>query len=154
MVGGIEGPFAIKREGWYFLFFSTWTRGYELGLMRSRTPLGPWELVDREPIFGTRKKGFRPELAREGGYDHLEYSDTPDPYCETGHNALFEGPDGQLWSGCHYLMDADRPHPYAQPLAEWEKVPQLGFEPVEYRDGRFFIKGPTWMAQKVVWTEP
>ncbi|HEY6901878.1 MAG TPA: family 43 glycosylhydrolase, partial [Puia sp.] len=33
MVGGIEGPFVLKREGNYFMFFSTWTRGYEVGLM-------------------------------------------------------------------------------------------------------------------------
>src|SRR5690606_16196705 len=44
MVGGIEGPFVIKRDGTYFMFFSTWTRGYEVGLLKSKTPLGPWEL--------------------------------------------------------------------------------------------------------------
>jgi beta-xylosidase len=56
MVGGIEGPFVVKREGVYFMFFSTWTRGYEVGLLKSKSPLGPWELASREPIFGTRKK--------------------------------------------------------------------------------------------------
>ena len=45
MVGGIEGPFVIKKDGTYFMFFSTWTRGYEVGLLKSRSPLGPWELV-------------------------------------------------------------------------------------------------------------
>ena len=149
MVGGIEGPFVVKRDGTYFMFFSTWTRGYEVGLLKSKSPLGPWELASREPIFGTRKKGYRPELAKEGGYDHLNFTDTEDPYCETGHNALFEGPGGTLWSSCHYLMDAKRPYPYCPDLQDWEKVPQLGIEPVTYKDGMFSIHQPTWTEQTV-----
>jgi beta-xylosidase len=149
MIGGIEGPCVIKRDGTYFMFFSTWTRGYEVGLLKSKNPLGPWELVSREPIFGTRKKGYRPELAAANGYAHLKFQDTEDPYCETGHNALFEGPDGQLWSGCHYLMDAQRPYPYAQELKDWEKEPQLGIEPVTYENGRFYIRKVTWTEQTV-----
>lgn len=147
MVGGIEGPFVIKRDGIYFMFFSTWTRGYEVGLLKSETPLGPWELVSHEPIFGTRKKGYRPELAQGGGYDHLKFQDTEDPYCETGHNALFEGPGGTLWTSCHYMMFEDRPYPYSQTLQDWEKEPQMGIEPVTYKDGMFYIHGPTWTEQ-------
>jgi xylan 1,4-beta-xylosidase len=144
MVGGIEGPFVVKRDGTYFMFFSTWTRGYEVGLLKSKSPLGPWELVSREPIFGTRKKGYRPELAFDGGYANLKFQDSEDPYCETGHNALFEGPDGRLWSSCHYLMYEKRQYPYCAGLLEWEKTPQLGIEPVSYKDGMFHIDGPTW----------
>lgn len=149
MIGGIEGPFVAKREGTYFMFFSSWTRGYEVGLLKSAKPLGPWELVSHNPIFGTRKRGYRPELAVAGGYSDLQYSDTQDPFCETGHNSLFEGPDGNLWSSCHYQMYEKRPYPYSQPLEDWELCTQLGFEPVEYRDGRFFINGPTWTEQVV-----
>lgn len=149
MVGGIEGPFVVKREGIYFMFFSTWTRGYEVGLLKSKSPFGPWELASREPIFGTRKKGYRPELAIDGGYANLKFQDTEDPYCETGHNALFEGPDGKLWSSCHYMMYEKRPYPYSQTFEAWEITPQLGFEPVDYKDGRFYIKGPTWTEQTV-----
>lgn len=94
MVGGIEVPLVIKRDGAYFMFFYTWTRGYEVGLLKSKNPLEPWGLVSPEPIFGTRKKEYRPELAMEGGYDHLKFQDMEDPYCETGHNSLFAGPDG------------------------------------------------------------
>lgn len=142
MVGGIEGPYVIKRDEIYFMFFSTWTRGYELGLLRSPTPFGPWELVSREPIFGTRKKRYRPELALENGYADLQFTDTPDPFCETGHNALFTGPDGKLWSSCHYMLcDQD---------GEFKaRLPQLGYEPVEYKNGRFYINGPTWTPQVI-----
>ncbi len=124
------------------MFFSTWTRGYELGLLKASNPLGPWELVDSEPIFGTRKKNYRPELAREGGYGHLVFEDTPDPYCGTGHNALFEGPDGKLWTSCHYMLCEQEPGFRAH-------LPQLGFEPLEFRNGRFYINGPTWTPQVV-----
>jgi xylan 1,4-beta-xylosidase len=153
MVGGIEGPFVIKREGTYFMFFSTWTRGYEVGLLKSESPLGPWELASPEPIFGTRKKGYRPELALEGGYGHLKFQDTEDPYQETGHNALFEGPGGQLWSSCHYFMDEKRPYPYSQTFEPWEKTPQMGYEPVHYKNGMFYITGPTWTKQQVEYQE-
>jgi xylan 1,4-beta-xylosidase len=147
MIGGIEGPYVIKKEGTYFMFFSTWTRGYEVGLLKSKSPLGPWELVSTEPIFGTRKKGYRPELAVSGGYDHLQFTDTQDPYQETGHNALFEGPDGNLWTSCHYFMDEKRPYPYSQSFESWEKFPQMGIEPVQYANGRFYINPPTWTEQ-------
>jgi xylan 1,4-beta-xylosidase len=147
MVGGIEGPFVIKKEGTYFMFFSTWTRGYEVGLLKSKNAVGPWELVSPEPIFGTRKKGYRPELAKGGGYDHLKFQDTEDPYQETGHNALFIGPDGQLWNSCHYFMYEKRTYPYSQTFEPWEKGPQMGIEPVYYKDGRFYIKPPTWTEQ-------
>ncbi len=147
MVGGIEGPFVIKREGTYFMFFSTWTRGYEVALLKSKNPLGPWELVSSEPIFGTRKKGYRQEMALGGGYSDLAFTDTEDPYQETGHNALFEGPDGQLWNSCHYFM-YDK-HPQNQTFEPWEFTPQLGIEPVLYKDGKFYITGPTWTEQIV-----
>ncbi len=149
MVGGIEGPFVVKRDGIYFMFFSTWTRGYEIGLLQSKTPLGPWELASREPIFGTRKKGYRNELAIEGGYANLKFQDSEDPYCETGHNALFEGPDGKLWNSCHYIMYDKRPYPYCPDLEPWEKTPQLGIEPVYYKNEMFYIKGPSWTKQCV-----
>lgn len=149
MVGGIEGPFVIKKDGTYFMFFSTWTRGYEVGLLKSKSPLGPWEFASREPIFGTRKKGYRPELAADGGYSDLKFSDSEDPYCETGHNALFEGPDGKLWTSCHYMMYEKRPYPYSQTFESWEKTPQLGFEPIFFEDGMFHINGPTWTQQEI-----
>ena len=147
MIGGIEGPYVIKKEGTYFMFFSTWTRGYEVGLLKSKSPLGPWELVSQEPIFGTRKKGYRPELAVSGGYDHLQFTDTQDPYQETGHNALFIGPDGNLWTSCQYFMYDKRPYPYSQTFQSWENFPQLGIEPVHYANGTFYINPPTWTEQ-------
>lgn len=103
----------------------------------------------KAPIFGTRKKGYSPELAAGGGYAHLKFDDTADPYQETGHNALFAGPNVQLWSSCHYFMYEKRPYPYSQTFEAWEKTPQMGIEPVYFKDGRFYIKGPSWTKQTV-----
>ena len=149
MVGGIEGPYVIKRDGTYFMFFSAWTRGYEVGLLKSKSPLGPWEFASSEPVFGTRKREHRKHMAIEGGYDSLKFEDTGDPYCETGHNALFEGPDGKLWSSCHYLMYDKRPLSGQLKLQAWEKTPHLGIDPVHFDNGRFYINGPTWTEQSV-----
>ncbi|WP_278353589.1 glycoside hydrolase family 43 protein [Chryseobacterium gleum] len=149
MQGGIEGPFVIKKEGTYFMFFSTWTRGYEVALLKSKNPLGPWELASQEPIFGTRKKGYRQQMATDGGYENLEFTDTEDPYQETGHNALFIGPDGNLWNSCHYFMYDKRPNPYSQTFEPWELGPQMGIEPVHYKNGIFYINGPTWTQQVI-----
>lgn len=143
ITGGIEGPFVIKRDETYFMFFSTWTRGYEVGLLKSKSPLGPWSLASSEPIFGTRKRGHRPELQ----FSKLKFQDSEDPYCETGHNALFEGPDGKLWTSCHYLIYDKRPYPYSQTFESWELTPQMGIEPVTYKYGMFYISGPTWTEQ-------
>jgi xylan 1,4-beta-xylosidase len=150
MIGGIEGPFVIKRGDWYHLFFSAWTFGYEVGVMRAKSPLGPWELASREPIFGTRKRRHRAEQMERGGYAHLSFVDTPDPYAEAGHCAIFEGPDGRDWLSCHYLKEGRHPIP-GHSLEYADSVPQLGIEPLSYRDGRFLPLRPTWTEQTLVW---
>lgn len=149
MVGGIEGPFVIKKEGTYFMFFSTWTRGYEVALLKSKSPLGPWELASPDPIFGTRKRDYRRQMAIDNGYDTLKFDDTNDPYCETGHNAIFIGPDGQLWSSCHYSMDTIFLNKNDSTIEPWVSTPQMGIEPVSFKNGIFTINGPTWTEQTI-----
>jgi len=79
----------------------------------------------------------------------LKFQDGQDPYCETGHNALFEDTDGRLWSSCHYLMYEKRPFPYNPNFEKWEKTPQLDYEPLYYMSGMFYINGPTWTEQVI-----
>lgn len=151
MIGGIEGPFVIKRDGSYFMFFSAWTRGYEIGVLRAPTPLGPWKLTSPEPIFGSRKRHYREKQMREGGYAHLVFDDTPDPFVETGHCAIFEGPDRKDWLCCHYFVEGSEPV-LGSIIPEWhDTAPQLGLEPVRYANGQFTIDGPTWTKQTVSW---
>ena len=149
MIGGIEGPFVIKRAGEYFLFFSAWTRGYEIGVFKAPTPLGPWTLTPNSPILGTRKRRFRQKQAEAGGYGHLVYDDTLDPYVETGHCAVFTGPDGRDWLSCHYFLEGQQPDTSKNATEFFDTMPQLGIEPLEFRDGLFFANGPTWTEQRV-----
>jgi xylan 1,4-beta-xylosidase len=150
MAGGVEGPYVIKRDGWYFLFFSAWTRGYEVGVMRSRHPLGPWELHQCDPLFGTRKRLHRQGQALRDGYAHFAYDDTSDPYAETGHCAVFEGPDGKDWISCHYMLQGQTA--ITGDTVEYsDTAPQLAIEPLLYADGRFLVNGPTWMEQVISW---
>jgi hypothetical protein len=46
-------------------------------------------------------------------------------------------------------MYEKRPYPYSQTLESWEYTPQMGIEPVYYKDGTFSITGPTWTEQIV-----
>lgn len=149
MIGGIEGPFVIKRNGEYFLFFSAWTRGYEIGVLKAPAPLGPWTLTPNSPIMGTRKRRFRQKQAEAGGYAHLVYEDTPDPYVETGHCAIFAGTDGRDWLSCHYFLEGKRPDTSKSTMEFHDTFPQLGIEPLEFRDGLFYTNGPTWTEQLV-----
>ena len=150
MIGGIEGPFVIKRAGAYYLFFSAWTRGYEVGVLRAKCPLGPWELLQREPIFGTRKRRHRAGQMARDGYAHLQFEDTADPYVETGHCAIFEGPDGRDWLSCHYMLEGRVPIP-GEVLEYEDTQPQLGIEPLHFHDGIFSVAGPTWTEQIATW---
>jgi beta-xylosidase len=149
MIGGIEGPFVIKRHGTYWMFFSAWTRGYEIGAMHAPGPLGPWELTLYSPIFGTRKRRYREKQMRDGGYPHITFEDTADPYVEVGHNAVFEGPDGTDWLCCHYFLEG-REILSTDPTVQYaDSQEQLGFEPLRFRDGRWSVTGPTWTEQTI-----
>jgi len=151
MIGGVEGPFVIRRYGAYWMFFSSWTRGYEIGVLRAESPLGPWTLMQREPIFGTRKRAYREKQAREGGYDDVSYEDTVDPFMEVGHNAIFEGPDGRDWLCCHDLLQG-RELLTTEPVMRFSDVQeQLHLEPLDFVNGCWRVRGPTWTEQIVEW---
>jgi xylan 1,4-beta-xylosidase len=151
MSAGIEGPFVIKRYGSYWMFFSSWTRGYEVGVMQSASPLGPWKLAPNNPIFGARKHEFRKELAKSEGFDRIKYEDTKDPYVEVGHNAVFEGPDGKDWICCHYWVKGKTVVAIDHLPLYAETREQLGIDPLHFENGQWSVNGPTWKPQKVSW---
>lgn len=52
----VEGPFVLRREGWFYLFYSGAgccgaNCNYALGVARSRRLLGPWEKYPANPIL-------------------------------------------------------------------------------------------------------
>ncbi|MGI5894501.1 MAG: glycoside hydrolase family 43 protein [Candidatus Merdivicinus sp.] len=78
---GVEGPFLVKRDGTYYLWYSSWTNGYEMGLLTARHPLGPWEKCPENPL-PANQKAFR----------------------KMGHNACFRTMDGKDCI-CYHIND-------------------------------------------------
>lgn len=126
---GIEGPWVIKRQGSYFMFYSAWSRGYEVGFATAPHPTGPWTKYVGNPFFGAQDEG---KCAQYG----LAYTGKPDdPYVAVGHNATFVGPDGRDWIVAHYQ--------------ERGGVESLGFDPMWIEDGVIRTLGPTHAEQVV-----
>ncbi|BDD12628.1 hypothetical protein FUAX_50600 (plasmid) [Fulvitalea axinellae] len=130
---GIEGAYVIKRKGTYYLFYSSWTRGYEIGYATAKNIAGPWTKAKQNPIYGGQNKG----LTESRGF---EYTDDPNsPYNAVGHNQIFEGPDGNLWLSCH---GQSRNH----------KAPLLVIDPLEFDESGNIIKStPSYTERTVSW---
>jgi xylan 1,4-beta-xylosidase len=126
----IEGAYCIKRNGQYYLFYSSWSRGYEIGYATADHPLGPWTKYEQNPIYG----GQNEESCKKYG---IEFSGDPDnPWARVGHNEVFEGPDGRLWLSCHGILKN-------------ETVPYLVIDPIDFVDGAMKIDGPTYTTQTI-----
>jgi hypothetical protein len=77
--GVIEGPFVLRRDGWFYLFYSgngCCGRGcnYALGVARSRKLLGPWEKYERNPVLDRNARWKCP-----------------------GHGSIVQDPQGRDW---------------------------------------------------------
>jgi beta-xylosidase len=75
----VEGPFVLRRGGYYYLFYSGSACcgrncSYALGVARAKDMLGPWEKAPSNPI-----------LAGNGAWR-----------CP-GHGSMVEDPDGRVW---------------------------------------------------------
>lgn len=69
---GIEGQCIVKRSGIYFQWYSSWTNGYNAGLMTAKRIRGPWVKSEANPIL------------RDNDIWH-----------HSGHNHSFRGVDGK-----------------------------------------------------------
>lgn len=126
---GVEGPYVIKRDGTCFMFYSSWTRGYEIGYAVADHPTGPWRKHPGNPFFGAQN----PDVCRSR---HVEYTGNPaSPLVAVGHNGIFTGPDGRDWIVCHYQ--------------ERGGVESLGFDPLWIEHGEIRSNGPTWTEETV-----
>ena len=81
--GVVEGPFILRRNGWFYLFYSG--NGccgvgcnYAMGVARSRTLLGPWEKNPLNPILAAN-----------------------DTWKCPGHGSIAEDAQGRYWLLCH-----------------------------------------------------
>jgi arabinan endo-1,5-alpha-L-arabinosidase len=111
---GIEGPFMVARDGWYFLWYSgdrTWTYppNYATMVARGRSPTGPFE-------------------RREGGFSHIVLHDN-DRWRGPGHNSVFRDDAGDDWVVYH-AIDSRQPW-----LFEGQVRRVMLIDRVEYVDG-------------------
>jgi len=94
---GFEGPYVLKHQGRYYCFYSTWARGYEIGVAVADDINGTWTMYDN-PMYGAMSRercDFYGGIYQKGYYLHQ------DKYRECGHNSIFQGPDGGLWIAAH-----------------------------------------------------
>ncbi len=127
---GIEGSYVIKHDKTYYLFYSSWTRGYEIGYATATKITGPWVKHSKDSFYGGQSK---PTCLKNG----FEWTGDPNSiFDQVGHNAIFKGPDGRLWISCHGLVEG--------------KTPMLVIDPVWFeKDGSVKSKGPTYTKQIV-----
>jgi beta-xylosidase len=127
---GIEGAYCILKDGTYYLFYSSWSRGYEIGYATAKHPLGPWGKYEGNPIYGA-------QIPMRCEKNNLKFTgDLDSPWAEVGHNEVFTGPDGRLWISCHGKLKGER-------------KPYLVIDPIEFEDGVVKINGPTHTKQVV-----
>ncbi|MBP3667942.1 MAG: family 43 glycosylhydrolase [Clostridia bacterium] len=94
---GFEGPFVLTAGGKYYMFYSTWSRGYEVGLASADAVTGTWTMYP-DPMYGGMAQD---RCDYYGGIYEEGYYENQDKYRECGHNSVFEGPDGAWWIAAH-----------------------------------------------------
>jgi len=127
---GIEGAYVIKHEKTYYLFYSSWTRGYEIGYATAPAITGPWTKHGNEPFYGAQSKA----ACTKNGFEWK--GDPENPFNQVGHNEIFIGPDGRYWLSCHGITKED--------------VPMLVIDPIWFeKDGSVRSNGPSYTKQVV-----
>jgi xylan 1,4-beta-xylosidase len=132
---GIEGSHVVKKDGIYYLFYSSWTRGYAVGYATAKNIYGPWKKSPDNPLFGSFSRNDSTFVIRSGKV-HYE------PKCELlaiGHNQIFIGPDGNYWTSYH---GNKKGFPEAVTL----------IDPIEFKNGKIYTPTPTYTPQKTTYT--
>ena len=85
----VEGPFVLKRRGWWYMFYSGagccgLKCNYALGVARAKKLLGPWEKYEGNPILRASDSWICP-----------------------GHGSIVEDPDGRMWLLYHAYHSKD-----------------------------------------------
>lgn len=85
-----EGPFVVRRHGKYFLFYSSFTGPYSVGVVTADNVRGPWSPNPPQPLITP---------PAEGSITH------------SGHNAVFQGPGGRFYT-CYHIQRREDPTEY------------------------------------------
>ena len=129
---GIEGSHVIKKNGTYYLFYSSWTRGYAVGYATATDIRGPWTKYEKNPLFGSFMENDTVFLIKEG-------KTMAAPDCNIsgiGHNQIFIGPDGRYWTSYHGYMKGVK-----------EAVTLI--DPIWFENGAIKTNTPTCIEQKI-----
>ena len=159
--GIIEGPMVFKRNGLYYLIYSSNTRGYEIGYATAPHPLGPYTKGKRSPFFGAQnKRSYDSVIPRP----YAAFADPRSPYIGAGHNTIFKGPDGRDWICAHYEVTYDEKNPEhrykdffpnGKPEARNQgryRTELLGIDPFWFdANGDLVSGGPSYTKQTVTW---
>jgi xylan 1,4-beta-xylosidase len=96
----VEGPFILRHDGWFYLFYSAGgccgrTCDYRLGVARSRTILGEWERNPANPILSGNQYWKCPGhgsvvTLRDGRTFLLYHAYQPDDFEYAGRQALLD----------------------------------------------------------------
>lgn len=127
---GIEGAYVIKEQETYYLFYSSWTRGYEIGYATAPKITGPWTKHPNNPFYGAQN----PATCQK---NKMEYTGDPtSPFRAVGHNEIFKGPDGRYWLSCHGILEG--------------KPPFLMIDPIWFdENGNIQSNGPSFTKQSI-----
>lgn len=127
---GIEGAYMVKRNGSYYLMYSSWSRGYEIGYATSNSPLGTFIKYSNNPVYGAQDSAVCKK-------NNMPYTGNPQsPFIAVGHNEVFTGPDGRLWLSAHGILKGQDPF--------------LVIDPIDFdKQGNMVIKGPTYTKQRI-----
>ncbi|MHB1461109.1 MAG: glycoside hydrolase family 43 protein [Armatimonadota bacterium] len=125
---GIEGPGVIKRDGVYYLFYSSWGRGYEVGVATARNIKGPWTKQADNPIWGSQERGW----CEMSGATFTQTDNNP--FGQAGHGQPFIGPDGHYWICGHGIIPG--------------QSPRLVIDPLDFKNGQVHAK-MSWTEQTV-----
>lgn len=78
---GVEGQCIVKRHGKYFQWYSSWTRGYEAGILTADNISGPWKKYDNNPILVDNEKrhkaGHNHSFTAMDGKDYITFHANP-----------------------------------------------------------------------------
>ena len=130
---GIEGAYVIENNGTYYLFYSSWTRGYEIGYATAKNIEGPWVKSETNPFYGAQSK----QACEKNGFEYT--GDPNNPFNQVGHNEIFKGPDGRYWLSCHGIIPSQN-----------DEKPFLVIDPIWFdENGNVKSNGPTYTLQKV-----
>lgn len=130
----VQGPSVFKRKDTYYLMYSSWRHGYEVGYATARSPRGPWSKYAGNPIYGAQD----PEWCK---LFHSVYSQSPDiPFGQVGHGSPFFGPYGRLWFCCHGIEQKGK---------GVDELPHLVITPMEFQADGSIKLNLTWTVQTV-----